>query len=63
MQPKGVGSYLRTHVGRTPRFDHGKIVRDLGIEFRPLEQTIAETLQDLEVWGHLGAPRAEGKAS
>ena len=55
MQPKGVGTYLRTHVGRTPNFDHGKLVRDLGFTFRPLEKTIAETLTDLEKWGHLVA--------
>jgi dihydroflavonol-4-reductase len=24
-QPSGVGSYLRTHIGRSPRFDNGKI--------------------------------------
>ena len=57
-QPKGVGSDLRTHVGRTPRFDHGKLVRELGIRFLPLEQTIAETLKDLDKWGHLNAKAA-----
>ena len=56
-QPKGIGSYLRTHIGKVPRFDHGKIARELGLEFRPIEQTIVETLADLERWGHI-APRA-----
>jgi dihydroflavonol-4-reductase len=55
LQPKGVGSYLRTHVGRVPRFDHGKIVRELGLEFRPLDRTILDTLEDLQTWGHLPA--------
>jgi dihydroflavonol-4-reductase len=53
LQPKGVGSYLRTHVGRVPRFDHGKIQRELGLRFRPLEQSILDTLQDLQTWGHI----------
>ncbi len=35
LQPKGVGSYLRTHVGRVPRYDTSKIQKELGISFRP----------------------------
>jgi nucleoside-diphosphate-sugar epimerase len=53
LQPGGVGSYLRTHVGRVPRYDSGKIRRELGMTFRPLEQTIVDTMTDLERWGHL----------
>ncbi len=55
-QPKGVGQYLRTHVGRTPRFDNGKIRRDLGIEFRPVEESILDTVADLVRWGHVAPP-------
>lgn len=57
-QPKGVGQYLRTHVGRVPRFDNSKIQRDLGVSFRPLEQTILDTVADLVRWGHVTAPGA-----
>ena len=53
LQPSGVGSYLRTHVGRVPRYDTSKIRRELGMTFRPLEQTIVETMTDLQQWGHL----------
>jgi dihydroflavonol-4-reductase len=53
LQPKGVGSYLRTHVGRVPRYDTSKIQRDLGMRFRPIEQTLVETMADLARWGHL----------
>jgi len=53
LQPKGVGSYLRTHVGRVPRFDHGKIERELGLSFRKVEQSILDTLDDLKKWGHI----------
>lgn len=55
-QPKGVGQYLRTHIGRVPRFDNGKIRRELGIEFRPVEETILDTVADLVRWGHVTAP-------
>ncbi len=57
-QPKGVGSYLRTHIGKVPRFDHSKIERELGLSFLPLEQSIVDTLADLERWGHI-APRKQ----
>ncbi len=55
-QKKGVGQYLRTHIGKVPRFDHSKIVRDLGIRFRPVEQSIVDTLDDLARWGHITPP-------
>jgi dihydroflavonol-4-reductase len=51
--PKGTGTYLRTHVGRVPRFDNGKIRRELGLDFRPLEETVADTVEDLLRWGHV----------
>lgn len=52
-QPVGVGSYLRTHLGRTPRFDNAKIRTALGITFRTPERSISDTLADLERWGHI----------
>lgn len=52
-QPKGVRSFLRTHLGRIPKFDNGKIRRDLGLEFRPVEDTLRDTVADLARWGHL----------
>jgi len=56
LQPKGVGQYLRTNLGRVPRFDHGKIVRELGLEFRPVEQTVLDAVADLARWGHVPPP-------
>jgi dihydroflavonol-4-reductase len=53
LQPSGVGSYLRSHVGRVPRFDHGKIEKDLGLRFKAFPESLRETLADLEKWGHL----------
>ena len=58
LQSKGVGSYLRTHVGRVPRYDTGKIRRELGMQFRPLEETIVDTMTDLQRWGHLPSRRS-----
>jgi dihydroflavonol-4-reductase len=55
-QPKGVGSYLCTHLGRHPRFDTAKIRRELGITFRPAADSIRDTLADLARWGHIEAP-------
>jgi dihydroflavonol-4-reductase len=55
MQPQGVGSYLRTHLGRVPRFDNAKIKRDLGIQFTDIDQTITDAARDLIHHGHLNA--------
>lgn len=52
-QPKGVGSYLRTHIGRTPRFDTRKIKQQLGLDFRSLEETIRDTVADVVRQGHV----------
>jgi dihydroflavonol-4-reductase len=52
-QRKGVGSYLRTHVGRVPKYDTSKIRTELGMTFRPVEQSVLETMRDLARWGHL----------
>jgi dihydroflavonol-4-reductase len=54
-QPAGVGSYLRTHLGRVPRFDNSKISRELGITFTPPATSIKDTLADLARWGHIPA--------
>jgi dihydroflavonol-4-reductase len=53
LRPRGTGAYLRSHVGRIPRFDNGKIRRELGVEFRPVERSILDTMESLEHWGHV----------
>jgi dihydroflavonol-4-reductase len=58
LQPKGVGSYIRTHIGRVPRFDNAKIKRELHLEFRPLTETIVDTMNDLGKWGHVPSAKA-----
>ncbi len=54
-QPQGVGSYLRTHLGRVPRYDTSRSTRDLGIRYRPVAQSLKDTLADLAHWGHIPA--------
>ena len=55
-QPKGTGQYFRTHLGRVPRYDTTKIRSELGLTFRPVAETILDTMRDLERWGHVPAP-------
>jgi dihydroflavonol-4-reductase len=50
-QPKGAGSYLRSHLGRVPAYDNGKIRRELGLEFRPARNCVLDTLEDLRQRG------------
>lgn len=52
-QPKGVGSYLRTNVGRVPRYDNGKVQRELGVRFRPAAESVLDTLEDLRKQGQV----------
>jgi dihydroflavonol-4-reductase len=62
-QPKGVGSYLRTHIGRTPRFDTTKIQEELGLRYRPLPDTIRDTVADVVAQGHAQAGARAGEKS
>jgi len=52
-QPAGVGSYLRSHLGRVPSYDNARIRRELGQTFRPARDSIQDTVADLRRWGHL----------
>jgi len=52
-QPKGMGSYMRSHLGRVPSYDTAKIRRELGLQFRPARQSVLDTLDDLRRRGLL----------
>jgi dihydroflavonol-4-reductase len=54
-QPAGIGSYLRSHLGRVPQYDTSKSQRDLGISYRPAAESLRDTLADLARWGHIAA--------
>ena len=56
-QPSGTGSYLRSHLGRVPRYDTAKSRLDLGLEYRPAAESLRDTLADLVKWGHIAPPR------
>lgn len=58
MQPPGVASYLRTHIGRVPRYDASKARKDLGLTLRPARETVLDTARDLEQQGHVAGRRA-----
>ncbi len=60
LQPAAMGSFLRTHLGRTPRFDASKIRRELGIGFRDVRATLLDTAEDLIRWGHAPASVRQG---
>jgi dihydroflavonol-4-reductase len=52
---RGVGGYLRTHIGRVPRYDAGKARKELGLTLRPPRQSVIDTLEDLARWRHIAA--------
>ena len=56
-QAPGTRDYMRNHLGGEMRFDNSKARRELEIEFRDVDQTILDTMSDLERWGHLGKKR------
>lgn len=63
MQPKGVGDYLRSHIGRVPNYDNGKIQRELGLQFRDVNRSILDSVEDLIHWGHLPVREARSTHS
>ena len=52
-QPKGVRTFIRTHVGRGVEYDNSKIRQELGISFRSVKESILEAVKDLLRWKHL----------
>jgi dihydroflavonol-4-reductase len=58
-RPRGTGSYIRTHLGRTVRYDNRKIRDELGVQFRPARESVIATVEDLVGWGHLPASGLE----
>jgi dihydroflavonol-4-reductase len=53
-QPSGTRDYLMNHIGGIMRFDNSKAQTELGLVFRDVDETVLETMDDLERWGHLG---------
>ncbi len=55
-RPPGTRSYLDTHLGRTLRADGSRVTRELGVGYRPVRETLRDTVADLQRWGHLRKP-------
>ena len=53
-QPKGTQAFLRSSLGKTWVVDAGRAERELGLHYRDLEETIADTWISLEEHGLLG---------
>lgn len=54
-QPKGSGSYMRTHIGREMRYDNTKVKEELKMQFITAKESILAAAQDLLKWQHLQA--------
>jgi len=52
-QPKGVRTFIRTHVGRGVEYNNLKIRQELGISFRSVKESILEAVKDLLRWKHI----------
>ena len=52
-QPKGLRTFIRTHVGRGVEYDNSKIRQELGISFRSVKESILEAVKDLFRWKHI----------
>ncbi len=55
-QPSGAGDFIRSHLGKTMRISNAKIHAELGMEFRPVRETLVDTVEDLIRQGHLLKP-------
>ena len=52
-RPKGIKTFVRTHVGRSVHYDNTKIREELGMTFRPVKESILEAAVDLIRWKHV----------
>jgi len=57
-QPKGSGSYMRSHIGKDMRYDNSKVKQELGISFIDAKQSIKDAVADLLKWNHLKEKQA-----
>ncbi len=55
-EKKGAGDFVRTHVGRRLETDASKAKRELGLDFRPLDETLRDAVEDMKRWGHVHTP-------
>ncbi len=51
--PRLTFGFLRKNLGRAPRFDNARIRRELGVDFRPVPETVADTARSIVEGGYL----------
>jgi nucleoside-diphosphate-sugar epimerase len=54
-EPRLTFGFLKKNLGRAPRFDNSRIRRGLGVEFRPVPETVADTARSILAGGWLSA--------
>lgn len=59
-QPKQTRRFVQDYLGKTISVDTSKIRRELGMTFRPIDETLRSAIADVEKWGHLGQMVAPG---
>ncbi len=52
-QPPGIRQFLHKNLGRVPAYDDARTHADLGVEYRSVDVTVADTIRDLVDRGHL----------
>jgi len=52
-QPSGAGDFIRSNLGKTMRISNAKVCAELGVEFRPVRETLVAAVEDLIRHGHL----------
>jgi len=57
-QPKGSGSYMRSHIGKDMRYNNAKVKSELGLEFISAKESIQAAIADLFKWNHLKQKQA-----
>jgi dihydroflavonol-4-reductase len=55
LQNKGTRDWVLVHLGKQLVYGPGRARTELGIEYRPFEESVSEMLVDLARWGHIRA--------
>ncbi|KAJ3068312.1 hypothetical protein HDU98_008496 [Podochytrium sp. JEL0797] len=55
LQPAGMGAYLRVNLSNEKGYDvsNKKVKEALGVQFRPVDESVKDTVEDLIKWKHI----------
>ncbi|KAJ3068311.1 hypothetical protein HDU98_008495 [Podochytrium sp. JEL0797] len=55
LQPVGTGTFLRVNLSKEKGYDisNKKVKEALGVQFRPVEESVKDTVEDLIKWKHI----------